>query len=282
MALAQTLAVTVVFCLVVAILLAGTLIVCLGPNRLRSVTIGSVLSRDNLRPVAPYAGVLVAVLALNKGLREWTWALSERVGYEATGLFYRIEGDLTATVQATIPETAAVYFAFVYMFGYALVIVAPVALYLFAESLRPLKTLLAAYTINYTVGIVVYTLVIAHGPRIASGSSEGILHEAFPFFTLLTRQVNSPTNVFPSLHTSMSVTVLLLAVLTRKQFPRWLSVTAVLTTSIVVSTVYLGIHWLVDVLAGVALAGLAVVAARRIVHRDDHSSKIRSTGAVRE
>ena len=282
MVLVRTLAVGAAFGLVVAALLAVTLVVCLGPNRLRAASIGAVLGRDRLRQIAPYAGALVAILALNKGFREWTWALSELIGYEATGLFYRIEGDLAAAVQATIPDTAAVYFVAVYMFGYGLVLVAPIVLYLFAESLRPLKTLLTAYTINYAVGIVVYILVIAHGPRIASESSQGILQEAFPYFTLLTGQVNSPKNVFPSLHTSMSVTVLVLAVFTRGQFPRWLTIAAVLTPSIVVATVYLGIHWLVDVLAGIALAVAAVAAAYRIVSPGGRPSDVRSVGATRE
>lgn len=282
MVLVRTLAVAAVFGLVVAALLAVTLVVCLGPNRIRSVSIGAVLARDRLRQVAPYAGALVTILALNKGLREWTWALSDLIGYEATGLFYRVEGDLAAAVQTAIPDAAAVYFVAVYMFGYGLVLVAPIVLYLFAESLRPLKTLLAAYTINYAVGIAVYVVVIAHGPRIASDSSKGIIQEAFPYFTLLTGQVNSPTNVFPSLHTSMSVTVLALAVLTRDQFPRWLTIAAALTPSIVVATVYLGIHWLIDVLAGVVLAVAAVAAARRIVNPDGRSSRTRSSGATRE
>nr|WP_267902763.1 phosphatase PAP2 family protein [Halovenus carboxidivorans] len=181
-----------------------------------------------------------------------------------TGVFYAIEGDLAAQVQTLIPDIAAPYFASVYMFGYALVVIAPLVLYLFADSLRHLKTVLLAYTINYAVATVLYTLVIARGPRIASSSTQGIIQEFFPYFTLLTGQVNSPRNVFPSLHTSLAVTVLVVAVLTRNEFPRWLSLTTVLTTSIVVSTVYLGIHWFIDLAAGVCLAVASVWLAHQL------------------
>ncbi|WP_299235222.1 phosphatase PAP2 family protein [Natronomonas sp.] len=267
MVLVRTAAVAGGFALVVAALLAVALVVCVGVGRLRQAGGNRGVLRERLRAVAPYAAVLAAVFGGRKVFREWFWALSDVIGYEATGLFYAIEGDLAAGVQAAIPDVAALYFAFVYMFGYAVVVFGPLALYLFAESLRHLKTVLVAYTINYAVAVVAYTLVIARGPRIASESTQGVIQEFFPYFTLLTGQVNSPTNVFPSLHTSLSVTVLVVAVLTRREFPRWLAITAVLTGSIVVATVYLGIHWLVDIAAGICLAVASVWLARRFVAR---------------
>ena len=267
--LPRTIAVAAVFALVVGTLVVAALVACLGAKRLRSETGNAERVGTRLRAVAPYAAILAAVLAINKGFQESIWALSEAVGYEATGLFYRIEGDLVAGVQAAIPDVLATYFAFVYMFGYGLALVCPLFLYLFAASPRPLKALLVAYTVNYTAAIVAYTLVIAHGPRRAVGDVQGVLQEAFPYFTLLTGQVNQPTNVFPSLHTSMSVTVLLFAVLTREQFPRWAPIAAVLTGSIVLSTIYLGVHWLIDVVAGVGLAVAAVGLSLRLIGRNE-------------
>ena len=276
--LLRTIAVAAAFALVVGTLVVAALVACLGAKRLRSEIGNAERVGTRLRAVAPYAAVLAAVLAINKGFQERIWALSEAVGYEATGLFYRIEGDLVAGVQAAIPDVAATYFAFVYMFGYGLLLVCPLFLYLFAASPQPLKALLAAYTVNYAAAVVAYTLVIAHGPRRAVGGTQGVLQEAFPYFTLLTGQVNQPTNVFPSLHTSMSVTVLLFAVLTRDQFPRWVPIAAVLTGSIVLATMYLGIHWLTDVVAGVALAVAAVGVSSRLVGRSERSGASRVVG----
>jgi len=265
MVLTRTAVVVVGFSLTVAALLAVTLLVCAGPARLVAVGGDRELLAERLRSVAPYAVVLAVVFGVRKVFRQWFWALSDAVGYEATGLFYAIEGDIAASVQALAPGIAAPYFAFVYMFGYAVVVLGPVVLYLFARSLRHLQTLLVAYTLNYAAATVLYTLVIARGPRIASASTDGVIQEVFPYFTLLTGQINSPQNVFPSLHTSLSVTALVLAVSTRREFPRWFSIAAVLTASIVVSTVYLGIHWFVDIAAGVVLAVGSVWVARRSV-----------------
>jgi len=71
--------------------------------------------------------------------------------------------------------------------------------------------------------------------------------------------------VFPSLHTALSVTVLLVAVSTHDEFPRWTPIAAVLAGSIVVATMFLGIHWVVDVVAGGLLAAGSVAVANRTV-----------------
>jgi len=255
------------FAVIVAVLLLVSLLICVGPGRLRNSSNNRESLSRRVRAVSPYAVLLVAVFCVRIVFREQFWALSEAVGYHMTGVFYAVEGTLPAQVQTLIPDIAAPYFAFVYMFGYALVVIGPLVVYLFADSLRHLKTVLVAYTINYAVATILYTLVIARGPRIASSSTQGIIQESFPYFTLLTGQVNSPQNVFPSLHTSLTVTVLIVAVLSRREFPRWLSLTTVLTTSIVVSTVYLGIHWLTDIAAGFCLAGGSVWLARRSLVR---------------
>lgn len=267
MLLPQIVVVAGVFVAILAGLLVVTLAVCVGPAQLRAISHSSETLGTRVRAVLPYAVLLATVFGTRILFRERFWALSAAIGYRMTGIFYAIEGNLAAQVQTLIPDIAAPYFASVYMFGYALVVVGPLALYLFADSLRYLKTILLAYTVNYAVATVLYTLVIARGPRIASSSTQGIIQEFFPYFTLLTGQVNSPRNVFPSLHTSLAVTVLIVAVFTREEFPRWLSLTSVLTTSIVVSTIYLGIHWLIDVVAGLCLAVVSVWLADRLLGR---------------
>ena len=63
----------------------------------------------------------------------------------------------------------------------------------------------------------------------------------------------------------MSMTVLLVAVRTHSEFPRWTPVAAFLALNVVVSTMALGIHWLVDVVAGVLLAWVSIVVANHYV-----------------
>jgi len=70
-----------------------------------------------------------------------------------------------------------------------------------------------------------------------------MLCDTNPEYQYLTREVNTSTNVFPSLHTSLSATVAAFAWQTRSEFPKWLPVAVVLAASVAISTMYLGIHW---------------------------------------
>jgi membrane-associated phospholipid phosphatase len=84
--------------------------------------------------------------------------------------------------------------------------------------------------------------------------------------------VNVETNVFPSMHAALSITVFLVAVSTHDEFPRWTGVAGVLVASILLSTLYLGVHWVTDLVAGGVLAVGGVVVADRIVSRGDRAN----------
>ncbi|MES3160110.1 MAG: phosphatase PAP2 family protein [Halorubrum sp.] len=244
--------------------------VCVGPEQLRTVRDRPEWFTQRVRAVGPYIGALAFVLAVNKGLQGGIERFSHAYGYEATATLHAIEGDLVVSFQSFLPTPATMYFAVVYVVGYAVLLVAPVLVYLFAEQARPMKRLVAAYAVNYAVAVVCYAAVVAYGPRNADRASGGTsadapLLEYVPDITSITVHVNTNTNVFPSLHAALSVTVLLVAVTTRTEFERWFVVAAVLASSVVVSTMALGIHWATDVVAGIALAAGAVSISGRVV-----------------
>lgn len=218
----------------------------------------------------PFAAALIIVLALNKGIQPLVVDISFAFGFDATGHIYNIEGGFVVWLQELTPGVAMVYFSAVYVVGYVFLLVFPILAYFCLRSPQPLKRLLVAYGINYGVGVLVYALVVAYGPRnLLHPEVQAPLYQSFPAANVLTAEVNTNTNVFPSLHTSLAVTVLLLAWYTRDEYPFWFPIATVLALSVVLSTMALGIHWLIDVIAGVALAVLAVYAADPIVQRFD-------------
>ena len=270
--------------LTVAVLACFVVLVpaCLGSDRVRSVVTDRRRFRLRLRTAAPYLGALAVVLAINKGVLDLTEAFAQQHGIEATAWFHAIEGNLVGRMQTAFPEWSLYYFGPMYVVGYAVLLTFPLLAYLFVDEPRALLTLLISYAINYAVGVVCYTAVLAYGPRnypadpaetdpasvtASTATADQPLFNAFPAVTELTSQVNVHTNVFPSLHASLSLTVFILAVSTRRELPRWTLVAGVLAASVVLSTMYLGIHWAVDVVAGGGLAVGSVVAATRIVDR---------------
>ena len=220
--------------------------------------------RERIREAGPAILALGAVLLLNGLVRDAISELSWIVGVNITGYIHAIEGGFIPWVQSFATPAATAYFSFVYVYGYAFVLVFPLIAYLLHTDARYLRQLAVAYGLNYVFGLVCYTAFVAYGPRnLLVNQVEPLLYSTYPQYQTLVSHVNTNTNVFPSLHTSLSLTTAAFAVHTRRAYPIWAVVASALAVSIVVATMYLGIHWGTDVVAGALLAALCVTLARR-------------------
>ena len=222
-------------------------------------------ARTNARRVAPAAVVLGVVLVANGLIRDAGVQLSWLIGINITRDIYAVEGEFVAAVQSVATPELTAFFSFMYVFGYAFLLTFPVIMYAFHEDRVPLMTTVVAYSLNYGLGLVCYVAFVAYGPRnFMPELVESLLYASWPQAQLLTSQVNVNTNVFPSLHASLAATVAIVAYRFRESHSRWVPVAVFFATSIGLSTMYLGIHWLIDVVAGIVVAILSVAAALRI------------------
>lgn len=214
---------------------------------------------QRVREIAPHLGLLVLVLLVNRLFRHLGQEVSWVVGWKITGLIYLIEGRFVATLQSAATPVLTQYFSFMYLYGYVFLTLFPFLAYWVLEDPRPIREAIVAFAVNYGLGLVCYTLFISYGPRnLIPDLVTPLLYTNYPQSQLLTSTVNANTNVFPSLHTSLSATVVLLAWRTRDTYPVWFYLSVPVATSVVVATMYLGIHWAIDVVAGLALALVAV------------------------
>ena len=249
-----------------AALVAVLLIVIVGPERM-ATAIREI--RPRLWTVAPYIGVMVAVLTGRALTQEHAHELTMFLDVDVTWIIFGIEGGFVGQLQRIATPELSAYFVFMYIFGYVVLIAFPALAYFCLSPLTHLKELLSAYIINDVVGISIYIAVIALGPRnLGRGLAEPLLYDIYPNAAILTGTVNVPINVFPSLHTSMAATVMLFAWRTRQIFPVWSVIAVIYGISIIFSTMYLGIHWFIDVLAGGLLAVFAYYVSIAIVRRE--------------
>jgi membrane-associated phospholipid phosphatase len=250
---------------VLSVLLLATLGFVVGPTQLRR-SLPDLPNR--LRIGAKPLGVLLAVLLLNSVVRDYGVTLSWIIGTNITDEIFALEGAVVATLQSATPLWLTYYFGYVYVYGYVFLLVFPLVAYLAADDPTPLRTTAIAYALNYVGGLACYVVFIAYGPRnFIPELVEPLLYTSWPESQLLTSRVNHNTNVFPSLHSSLSITVVGLAALWRDLYPNWLYLAAPLGTAVSVSTMYLGIHWAVDVVAGAALGVGSVAGARLLTRR---------------
>lgn len=252
------------FALVVGSMLLVATIAIVGPHQfVQSLK----HPRGRVAAVTVPVGVVAVILAfrwLSRELLPWvSWRV---VGIEITGHLWALEGTTVAVIQSLGGEVTTSLAVFVYIYGYAFLITFPLVAYYALEQPRALQQLLFAYGINYLVGLVFYVSTIAYGPRNTDHLVfQDLLYESMPHAAYLTNSVNENVNVFPSLHASLSMTVLLMALLTRSEYPLWVPVAVGLAPAVMFSTMYLGIHWLTDVVAGAILALFSVWVATYIV-----------------
>ncbi|EFW91199.1 phosphoesterase PA-phosphatase related protein [Haladaptatus paucihalophilus DX253] len=225
--------------------------------------------RDRLFEVYPHIGLLLGVLVVNKVAREFGPELSWIIGWNITSRIYAIEGNFVGTVQSVARPELTTYFSFMYIYGYVFILVFPFVAYFALADSKPLKKAAVAFAVNYGLGLVCYILFISYGPRnLIPDVVHPLLYSTYPESQILTGQVNANTNVFPSLHTSLSVSSALLAYQTRDSYPRWTLIAIPMAASIIVATMYLGIHWATDVCAGSVLGVGSVLIADRYVSDD--------------
>lgn len=263
---------------IVGLLLVVSLVVVVGRNRImRPVS----SHRDRLLDIAPYTGLLAFVLVGNKIARDIGPQVSWLVGWNVTSYLHWFDGrllwpffpndtpQLVVFLQSMGNPVLTAYFSFIYVYGYVLLLVFPLVAYFLLDRPHPLRRTIVAYAANYVIGVACYIVFIAYGPRNYE-IGEGLLYTTYAEYSFLTTTINANVNVFPSLHTSLAVTVVLLAWTTREEYPLWVPVAALIAGSVVFSTMYLGIHWATDVIAGILLAYASVRIGRRYEeHRPD-------------
>ncbi|ELY42339.1 phosphatase PAP2 family protein [Natronorubrum sulfidifaciens] len=248
--------------LIVSAMLATATLVIVGPRTIAAAVLDF---RWRLEAcLLPFAA-LVVVLLLRVSTRDIVQRLERRVlRNNITPYLFELDQalfgtDPVAVLQSFQTEFLTSFFVFIYIYGYAFLLIFPFIAYFALDEMDDLSTLVVAFTANYAIGLVCYTLFIAFGPRnVDPLLFEGLLYDAFPQSRTLTNTVNQNTNVFPSLHTSLSMTVFVLAWVTREKYPLWLPVAGFIAISVGLSTMYLGIHWFSDVVAGTLLALVSV------------------------
>ncbi|KDE60602.1 phosphatidylglycerophosphatase [Halostagnicola sp. A56] len=224
--------------------------------------------RSRIRTSLPVIALLVVVMLFNRYGRQTLTAMSREYGVDMTTVFYELEGDFITVFQAFDYTILIQFFSFIYIYAYVFLLVFPVLAYFALSDNRPFRQLLTAYALNYSIGVLIYFLVIAFGPRnVMPELFDTVLYDFQPRYQHLTREVNDYRNVFPSLHTSMAVTVGIFALRTRDEYPLWVPIALFLAICVPLSTMYLAIHWAIDVVAGTFLAIFCVYVSAVVVER---------------
>lgn len=180
-----------------------------------------------------------------------------------TPSIFKLEGQFVTIFQKLFENTFLTYFlSYYYVVVFTALMIASIFLYSLHKNKKLFYALCYAIMLNYMIAIPFYlffpvTEVHAFNPNVRF-----LMLDAFPTFESEYRPLSGLDNCFPSLHTSLSVT---LAVLARRSGNRFWKIFVPISAAIVIFSIfYLGIHWLTDMCGGLVLGLFASKLALRL------------------
>jgi membrane-associated phospholipid phosphatase len=145
------------------------------------------------------------------------------------------------------PEWFTIFMRWVYGYGFALALwVAVIRSFMTRDAGKMLRYVLSSHTFQLPIIVPFYTTVLLQEVWYVLGDPDGMARHFTPEQAAVWSM-----NCFPSMHTSVSFAILLLALREKGKIFRRVMVTY--CALIIFSTMYLEIHWIIDVLAGMVL-----------------------------
>jgi membrane-associated phospholipid phosphatase len=175
-------------------------------------------------------------------------------------------GDVTIWMERFVTPLASSYFALAYASYYVFGLSLAILLWIFRrpDARRFLFTIVLAYHVSYTG----YFFLPAVGPRFTMADRLTVSVTDTPVARAVDETLNAiehtKYDVFPSGHTMITVATLLAA---WKRFRRAFWFLLPVGVSLVIATLYCRYHYVVDVLAGIALGVLVVPFGDRLYDR---------------
>ncbi|TFE30725.1 phosphatase PAP2 family protein [Cohnella luojiensis] len=204
---------------------------------------------------------VMAIILLNKNeLRLENWL---KVPYDLTPVLSGWEGAWPVWLQTNFQSDILTAFcAIFYLVLFQAAMIASVGIYTHNKNMKLYYALCIAVLMNYFLAVPFYLFVPVNEVWFVHPQVKFLMLDAFPTFEQEYRSLSGLNNCFPSLHTSISVTVALLA--TKSGIRRWAIFTWVNAAVIIFSIFYMGIHWFTDMAAGVSLAVLSTTIGLKI------------------
>ncbi len=189
--------------------------------------------------------------------------ITAALGLDFTPLIQSIEGGFVAAMQRLlgVPLLSPV-FAFAYVVGFIGLLMGLALAYDRANDPRRLVLVTWAYAANFLAVLPFYVFFPVSEPWSFEGS--GVLpltdRHLGPWVMELIRPMSGINNCFPSYHVSLTVSLMLIALDGRRTALTWFAQAC--GWIVIVSTMVLGFHWLLDVIVGGAF-GVGVFALGR-------------------
>ena len=171
--------------------------------------------------------------------------------------------DYTALISAINPDFAlifqkGIYSSLTYLMTFTYIIIYPSAVFFTALILIHYRETLLfkraalVFSLNYLIAFPFFMFFHVSTTGATLPGVEPLIYEQFPRICSAITAIDPLDNCFPSLHVAMVFSAFL--IMCGTNYRRYKIFTYFAVPATIFAVLYLGIHWLIDILAGIALA----------------------------
>ena len=200
----------------------------------------------------PYVLVAAVVYGLMQAQFPIQRELDLFVNYDCTHYIEYIEGDIVAVFQSYTDPALTYLMTFVYLVIFSSVMIFTFLILAYTEQMRALKMFSLVFVLNYLIAFPFYLLFPVKVTGYALSEVQPLMYELHPMIYEGITTVDPLDNCFPSLHAALIFGALL--VINTTDLRRYTTFLTFAFLIIVFATLYLGVHWVTDIVAGMMLS----------------------------
>lgn len=200
----------------------------------------------------PYVLLAAVVYGLMQAQFPLQRELNLFVNYDCTPYIEYLEGDLVACFQNHVYPALTYLMTFVYLVLFSSVMIFTFLILAYTGNMTALKRFSLVFILNYLIAFPFYLLFPVRVTGYTLPDVQPLMYELHPTIYAGITTVDPLDNCFPSLHAALVFSALLVVYTT--DLERYKIFLTFAFPTIVFATLYLGVHWVTDIAAGMILS----------------------------
>jgi len=188
--------------------------------------------------------------------------VTKQIGYDYANVIRNFEGDTVLRFSQHWTPALVYFFVIMYIAVYPFTLWFSIFYFLTVDEKKSIKTLAYGLLIIYIIALPFYLFIPitnVYTFHNTSSALENVIPSVEHFFYSTTTQ----NNCLPSLHTAMTILIAYCISFTGNKKLTYFAYFTMI--SVIISVIYLSIHWLTDVITGIILAVGAIFILQRYI-----------------